>query len=128
MDDVDVVADVFVSSKLAEECDRLRIPGDSHLGEGSYFCHGCFLSGCLGVPLTSSGSPSNLGDINEELLGLEDEFIVAADDGDPAAAPLFLDISKSRAPLELKTELRALAFFKHGKGGLISDWLFSFSS
>ena len=79
------------------------------------------------MPVTSSWSPSNLGDINEELLGLEDEVIVANADGDPAA-PLFLDISKSRAPLELKTEFRAFAFFKQGKGGLISDWLFSFSS
>ena len=41
-------------------------------------------------------------------------------EGDPPP-PLFLDISKSRAPLELKTEVRAFGFLRHGKGGLIND-------
>ena len=103
------------SSKLVVERDRFRIPGDALLGDGSNFCHGFFFSDCFGVV---SKDPSGLGDINW-LLGLELEHVDAVE-GDPPP-PLFLDISKSRAPLELKTEVRAFGFLRHGKGGLIND-------
>ena len=98
------------SSKLAVDKDRFKIPGDAHLGEGSNFCHGFLISDLFGVL-----RPSGLGDIRR-LLGLELEAVEVV--GEPLP-PLFLDISKSLAPLELKTLLSTVCFLMTGSGGLM---------
>ena len=99
------------SSKLAVDKDLFNIPGDAHLGEGSYFCQGFFISDLFGV---RSNESSGLGDIRR-LLGLELEAVEVVGDPPP---PLFLDISKSLAPLEL-TLLSTVCFLIMGCGGLM---------
>ena len=100
------------SSKLAVDKDRFKIPGEAHLGEGSNFCQGFLISDLFGV---LSNDSSGLGDIRR-LLGLELEAVEVV--GEPLP-PLFLDISKSLAPLELNTLLSTVCFLMTGSGGLM---------